>query len=80
MLALILCLVPQDLPTHAPRLQSLAEDTLAAWSEHLAPSPAESQWQRIDWQDSISGGLDTASRTKRPMLLWLMNGHPLGCT
>ena len=51
-----------------------------AWRDHIAPTDTETRWQAIDWSDSISAGLRAASQTNRPMLLWLMNGHPLGCT
>ena len=53
---------------------------LAAWRDYIAPRAAETRWQEIDWQGSISTGIQAAIETKRPMLLWLMNGHPLGCT
>lgn len=71
MLALVLSLLPQQAPD---------QNTFAAWRDHLAPAAIEDRWQQIPWQPSISQGLRQAAATNRPMLLWLMNGHPLGCT
>ena len=70
MLELLLSLVPQ-----APD-----QGNLTAWREHLAPKAAESLWQTIPWQHTLGDGLKTAAASDRPLLLWLMNGHPLGCT
>ena len=53
---------------------------LAAWRDHIAPHATETRWQEIAWQGSISAGIQAAIQTKRPTLLWLMNGHPLRCT
>jgi len=71
MLALVLSLLPQQAPD---------QDTFTAWRDHLAPAATEDRWQQIPWQPSISQGIQQAAATNRPMLLWLMNGHPLGCT
>tara|TARA_R110002072_G_scaffold139249_3_gene282767 strand:- start:50761 stop:51081 length:321 start_codon:yes stop_codon:yes gene_type:complete len=54
--------------------------SFAAWRDHIAPLAEENRWLQIDWQDSIAAGMQAASKQQRPMLLWLMNGHPLGCT
>jgi len=54
--------------------------TLGDWLKRLAPSPAESVWEQIPWLSSYHKGLKAAGDQSRPVLLWLMNGHPLGCT
>lgn len=58
----------------------LSPTTFAAWRDHIAPTEAEQRWQQIAWHDSLSSGVAAAAEQQRPMLLWLMNGHPLGCT
>ena len=70
MLTLLLSVVPQ----------SLDADSLPAWREHLLPQKQESRWQEIDWRPTVGDGLRAATGGDRPLLLWLMNGHPLGCT
>ena len=73
MLALVLLAVPQ-----AP--QALDDAAFAAWQAHLAPQQSESRWAEIGWRQRLTDGLEQASQEQRPLLLWLMNGHPLGCT
>ena len=53
---------------------------LQDWVKRLAPSPSETVWEQIPWLSSYHKGLKVAGEQSRPMLLWLMNGHPLGCT
>lgn len=75
MLALALCLVPQ-----APAPQGLPHEALPAWRTHLAPQANEDRWRQIPWRQTMGDGLRDAAREGKPLLLWLMNGHPLGCT
>jgi len=56
------------------------EADLAAWREHLEPSGRELRWESIPWLPTLGEGLVQADREGRPLLLWTMNGHPLGCT
>jgi hypothetical protein len=67
---LLLCAIPQ----------SLDQDALPRWRDHIAPAAAESRWQQIGWRATVADGLQEAAAADRPLLLWLMNGHPLGCT
>lgn len=69
------CSAPQE-----PEPPQLSQAALHAWSEHLAPTDDEDRWRQIPWRQSVGDGLTDAARAKKPMLLWLMNGHPLGCT
>lgn len=76
-LSLAAAAVPQDAPQVAPQLSAT---TFAAWRDHIAPVQDEDRWLQIDWHDSVSAGVQAAAKQQRPLLLWLMNGHPLGCT
>ncbi len=53
---------------------------LEAWRDHIRPCDAERAWERIGWHASFAEGLRAANSERRPLLLWMMNGHPLGCT
>ncbi len=55
-------------------------DTYATYRDQILPSEAESAWQQIEWYPSYAEGLREASKQQKPVLLWVMNGHPLGCT
>ena len=58
----------------------LDEDSFDAWQAHLAPFPSELAWESLPWLSSYADGVVAAQEQRRPLLLWVMNGHPLGCT
>jgi hypothetical protein len=39
----------------------------------------EEAWETIGWNVDLLAARDEAVRTGRPLFLWAMNGHPLGC-
>ena len=53
------------------------------WSElveHLTLSEAERAWREVGWLPSFGDAVARAREEGRPIFLWAMNGHPLGCT
>lgn len=69
-------LVPQDaaLPD-APTAR-----TLAAWIAAIEPDEVEAAYRSIPWRNALAPAIVEAQQLGRPILLWTMNGHPLGCT
>lgn len=59
-------------------LEALA--TVEAKSAEILPAPAERRWEEIDWQATYADGLKASAEQGKPLMLWVMNGHPLGCT
>jgi len=55
-------------------------DNYRAWMAFIQPSPAENSWKGIGWRPEFSAAIAEAKRLGQPILLWTMNGHPLGCT
>jgi hypothetical protein len=53
---------------------------LNQWRNHILPSQDELDFMKIPWRTTFKAGLVDANRLQRPVLLWTMNGHPLGCT
>ena len=37
-------------------------------------------WEKIPWHIDLFEARTLAYKAKKPMFLWAMNGHPLGCT
>jgi hypothetical protein len=79
----------------APRLQEPAADAALElpatpgpleardWSrlvDWLTPPEEELEWLEIGWAPTLGEGVRRAALEGRPLLLWAMNGHPLGCT
>jgi hypothetical protein len=61
--------------------QVLDEATFAGWRDHIQPREAdEVAFREIAWEPSLWSGVVQAQKLGKPILLWAMNGHPLGCT
>ena len=59
----------------------LSNDNYAAWKAHILPSVQERvPLDTIPWRTTFTAGLKEAAIAEKPVLLWTMNGHPLGCT
>ena len=54
--------------------------TVDAWARLLDPVDDGTDWRSIPWHTSYYEGALAAAEEGKPLLLWLMNGHPLGCT
>jgi hypothetical protein len=58
----------------------LTETGWRSFKEKILPAREELAWQAIGWRTSFQRALAEAQEKDRPVLLWAMNGHPLGCT
>ncbi|MEM7202261.1 MAG: hypothetical protein AAF628_18470 [Planctomycetota bacterium] len=71
---------PSTVP-QAPAVPSdLTDANWAAWAAHVRGDEGERAWARLPWEPSFHEGLQAAAAQGKPLLLWTMNGHPLGCT
>jgi hypothetical protein len=64
--------------TPAPHV--LNDHTFEKWRAFIHPSAAELASDRIDWNITLWGGLTRAQEQGKPLMIWIMNGHPTGCT
>lgn len=60
-----------------PRADAESFDAIV---EHVLPDESELAWSDIPWRPSLSMGMRDGARLEKPVLLWAMNGHPLGST
>jgi hypothetical protein len=67
---------PQGPLPQTPRLSA----EFAKLRDQVLPSPSERSYRKIRWRTSVLHGVIDAQRTDRPIMIVLMNGHPLGCT
>ena len=58
----------------------LGKGTYKMWLDFIKPTSKEIAWAQIPWLTTFYDGLVESDRTQKPLLLWVMNGHPLGCT
>jgi hypothetical protein len=45
----------------------------------IKPAAGEEKWQQIPWMASLWQARIKAAAAGKPILLWEMDGHPLGC-
>ncbi len=56
----------------------LTDETFEALFE--ACRPQRERWTDIPWIGGLWEGRQKAAREEKPLFIWAMNGHPLGCT
>jgi hypothetical protein len=72
---LLLFLACFSLPVAAEPVQKTA-DLL----EIIAPAKSEQAWLQIPWETDLAAARRKAVAQNKPVFLWEMDGHPLGCT
>ena len=60
--------------------QELNEASFERVRDQILPNAGEEGWRAIPWRSTLGAGVAEAQRHDKPILLWVMNGHPLGCT
>ena len=58
----------------------LTDKNYEIWRDHILPDLDEMAWNQIPWLSTFHDGIVSADAAQKPLLLWTMNGHPLGCT
>jgi hypothetical protein len=44
------------------------------------PPKSESAWLELGWEIDLWAARERAAKEGKPIFLWEMDGHPLGCT
>ncbi len=57
-----------------------SKQSLADLHALIKPQAAEEAWSKIPWMTSLWEARQKAAAAGKPILLWEMDGHPLGCT
>lgn len=57
---------------------ALTDQTFEALFEVCRPQ--KEGWTDIPWIGELWEGRQKAAREEKPLFIWAMNGHPLGCT
>ncbi|MFT4710695.1 MAG: hypothetical protein ACI8Q9_001826 [Planctomycetota bacterium] len=60
--------------------QVLGAENFEALAELIRPSDDERKFEDVGWRNEFWPAVLEARELGRPVLLWTMNGHPLGCT
>ena len=70
--SILSCGNASDLPAFDP-------EHLAALHEVIRPCEGEDAFDKIAWLTTIHEARVKAAKEGKPILLWEMDGHPLGC-
>ncbi len=65
-----------SIPAQQPTLSEAKFDELRAL---LTPDP-QTMWRRIPWRVELLEAQREAAAQNKPLFIWAMDGHPLGCT
>ena len=65
--------------TSGPFVDKLSEAEFGRLHEQLQAS-SEVPWRTIPWKISLLDAQQLAARQAKPIFIWAMDGHPLGCT
>ncbi len=68
------------LPVPGLSVPSLSPEQFQALHAALTPRGDSEQWAQIPWQTDLAAARQKAAREQKPLLMWIMDGHPLGCT
>jgi hypothetical protein len=60
--------------------EPISRDQVAKLQALIRPAAGEDKWQQIPWQIDLWKARQQAAAEGKPILLWEMDGHPLGCT
>lgn len=58
----------------------LTEKDVPSLREAIKPTAAEERWLEIPWMSNLWEARRRAAAEGKPILLWEMDGNPLGCT
>lgn len=73
---LLLLTVSAPLPAVA---QTTASGALDQKIRSILPAPEEERWLTIPWRSDLMQARAEAQQQGKPLFLWIMDGHPLGC-
>ena len=60
--------------------EPIGPDRFATLQTLIKPDRGEDAWAQVPWMTDLWQARQMAARLGKPILLWEMDGHPLGCT
>jgi hypothetical protein len=63
-----------------PKTVHLTDTSYTKLRNQVRPNATELAWQKISWRSSVWDGIVEGQKSDRPILIWMLNGHPLACT
>jgi hypothetical protein len=73
-------MVAMGLASVARADEPISKDAFRELWAVIRPQAGEGKWDRIPWMASLWDARKRAAVEGKPILLWEMDGNPLGCT
>ena len=62
------------------RSTKLTERSYSNVRDAILFRPPKEHWREIPWRPNLAEAIEEAREKDKPILLWMMNGHPCGMT
>jgi hypothetical protein len=62
------------------QLPDLDVETFGDYRNAIEATSEETLFLNIRWQSTLRQAVKQAAEAEKPLLIYVMNGHPLGCT
>ena len=59
---------------------ALAPADIDAKIAAIMPTAEEEKWMTIPWRTDLNQARRDSVALRKPIFMWIMNGHPMGCT
>jgi hypothetical protein len=59
--------------------EPITADQFTKWHALIKPVPNDEKWNEIPWLSNLWEARKRAAAEGKPILLWEMDGNPLGC-
>ena len=69
-----------DVPVPGFAVPSLPAPDFQRLHAAIAPKGDSERWAELPWETDLAAARQRAAREGKLLLLWIMDGHPLGCT
>ena len=60
-------------------LSLLGDGDIEALKDLIKPRPEETRWEQIPWRVDLWDARRLAALEGKPIMLWEMDGNPMGC-
>lgn len=76
----LICIYLVFLSAASDAAESITTEQFTKLHALIKPGPGEEKWTEIPWTSDLWEARKRAATEGKPILLWEMDGHPLGCT
>jgi hypothetical protein len=77
--AVLIAIAALGRPTSLCAAPPLSDDDVVRLRKVIRPLPGEDPFETIPWETTLWEARVKAAAAGKPILLWEMDGHPLGC-